>query len=136
MLLERRQHLCLRKKQQKQTNIYKIHPFDGNLTSDSFFREIKDFIRLSPQFVVNNIMHSNPIARCSNYIAILSPQIRPYILRNVGVQQVLITSLKVTRNVFTKARTAFETHSLDPCNYERNFLFQYSRIRSAPPTDP
>lgn len=108
--------MCLCKKQQKQTNIHKIHPFDGNLTSDSFFRKIQDFRRVSPQFLVNNIMHSNPIARCSNYITILFPQIRPYILRNVGVQQMLIISLEVTRNLFTKARTAFETHSLDPCN--------------------
>jgi hypothetical protein len=48
----------------------------------------------------------------------------------------LIISHKVTRILFIKAGTAFDTHSLDSSNMEGNVLFQYSRIRCMPPTDP
>jgi hypothetical protein len=48
----------------------------------------------------------------------------------------LIISFEVTRNLFIKAGAAFETHFLDPSNMKGNFLFQYSRIRFMPPTDP
>jgi len=48
----------------------------------------------------------------------------------------LIISRKVNRNLFIIGGTAFDTHSLDSSNMERNFLFQYSRIHFMPPTDP
>jgi hypothetical protein len=47
----------------------------------------------------------------------------------------LIISYEVTRNLFIKGGTTFETHYLDPSNMEGKFLFQYSRIRFMPPTD-
>jgi hypothetical protein len=136
--MERRQfeYLCLRKQQQKETNVNIIRPFDCTLTSETVLPEIHGFRCQSPRFVANNITYQDPVIPCSNYIAPLLPKFRPYILRNVGVQQMLIVSDKFTKCLFIISVTAFETHSLNHSNKEWNFLFQYRRIHFIPPKNP